>query len=153
MCVHSSPIPAQDNHSDSCVSFQKCLSLYSYLNICLCVPAQSCLTLCVPMDYSRPGSSVHGILQAKNTGVACRALLQGIFLTQVSNPWLLCLLHCRRVRYPLSHLGNPYICLSGTLLYVSCFLHLCLKNLFLSANTSLTFLSFFLFFLMLQSSP
>ena len=26
--------------------------------------AQSCLTLCDPMDYSLPGSSVHGILQA-----------------------------------------------------------------------------------------
>ena len=27
--------------------------------------AQSCLTLCNPMDYSPPGSSVHGILQAR----------------------------------------------------------------------------------------
>ena len=27
--------------------------------------AQSCPTLCDPMDYSPPGSSVHGILQAK----------------------------------------------------------------------------------------
>ena len=27
--------------------------------------AQSCLTLCDPMDYSPPASSVHGILQAK----------------------------------------------------------------------------------------
>ena len=26
--------------------------------------AQSCLTLCDPMDRSLPGSSVHGILQA-----------------------------------------------------------------------------------------
>ena len=26
---------------------------------------QSCPTLCDPMDYSLPGSSVHGILQAK----------------------------------------------------------------------------------------
>ena len=26
--------------------------------------AQSCPTLCGPMDYSPPGSSVHGILQA-----------------------------------------------------------------------------------------
>ena len=26
---------------------------------------QSCLTLCEPMDYSLPGSSVHGILQAR----------------------------------------------------------------------------------------
>ena len=27
--------------------------------------AQSCLTLCNPLDCSSPGSSVHGILQAK----------------------------------------------------------------------------------------
>ena len=26
---------------------------------------QSCLTLCDPMDYRPPGSSVHGILQAR----------------------------------------------------------------------------------------
>ena len=26
---------------------------------------QSCLTLCDPMDHSPPGSSVHGILQAR----------------------------------------------------------------------------------------
>ena len=26
---------------------------------------QSCLTLCDPMDYSLPGSSVHGIFQAR----------------------------------------------------------------------------------------
>ena len=34
--------------------------------ICVCVlVTQSCLTLCDPMDASLPGSSVHGILQAK----------------------------------------------------------------------------------------
>ena len=27
--------------------------------------AQSCLTLCDPMDYNSPGSSIHGILQAR----------------------------------------------------------------------------------------
>ena len=27
--------------------------------------SQSCLTLCDPMDYSPPGSSVHGILQTR----------------------------------------------------------------------------------------
>ena len=32
---------------------------------CICVCAQSCLTLCHPMDCSQPGSSVHGILQAR----------------------------------------------------------------------------------------
>ena len=31
----------------------------------VCFVAQSCLTLCNPMDCSLPGSSVHGILQAR----------------------------------------------------------------------------------------
>ena len=31
----------------------------------LCSVAQSCLTLCNPMDCSPPGSSVHGIFQAR----------------------------------------------------------------------------------------
>ena len=31
----------------------------------MCMCAQSCSTLCDPMDCSLPGSSVHGILQAR----------------------------------------------------------------------------------------
>ena len=45
------------------------------------------------MNCSLPGPSVHGIFQARNTGVGCHFLLQGIFLTQGSNPRLLYLLH------------------------------------------------------------
>ena len=40
----------------------------------------------------------------KNTGVGCRFLLQGIFLTQGLN---LGLLHCRWILYHLSHQGSP----------------------------------------------
>ena len=36
---------------------------------------QSCPTLCDPMDSSPPGSSIHGIVQARILG--CHALLQG----------------------------------------------------------------------------
>ena len=32
---------------------------------CCCLVTQSCLTLCASMDYSLPGSSIHGILQAR----------------------------------------------------------------------------------------
>ena len=39
----------------------------------------------------------------KNSGVGCCALLQGIFLTQDSNSHLL---PCRRILYPLGHLGS-----------------------------------------------
>ena len=38
--------------------------------------AQSSLTLSDPMDCSLPGSSVHGIFQARSTGVGCHCLLQ-----------------------------------------------------------------------------
>ena len=33
--------------------------------VCVCLAAQSCLTICDPIDCSLPGSSVHGILQAR----------------------------------------------------------------------------------------
>ena len=46
--------------------------------VVLCLVTQSCLTLCDPRDCSPPGSSVHGDSPGKNTGVGCRALLQGI---------------------------------------------------------------------------
>ena len=38
---------------------------FSVLAIKWCSGAQLCLTFCDPMDCSRPGSSVHGILQAR----------------------------------------------------------------------------------------
>ena len=41
---------------------------------------------------------------SKNTGVGCHFLLQGIFLTQGSNPRLLCLLHWQANFLPLRHL-------------------------------------------------
>ena len=37
------------------------------ISVCarVCARAQSCMTLCDPMDCSPSGSSVHGILQAR----------------------------------------------------------------------------------------
>ena len=40
----------------------------------------------------------------KNTEVGSHSLLQGIFLTQGSNPGLP---HCRQILYHLSHQGSP----------------------------------------------
>ena len=51
-------------HTHMCVRthlFMRICSFVTVLVLCLC--AQSCLTLCNPMDYSPPGSSVRGILQ------------------------------------------------------------------------------------------
>ena len=50
---------------------------------------------CDPMDCSPPGSSVHGILQAR-----CHYLVWGIFLTQALNMGLL---YCRQIVCCLSH--------------------------------------------------
>ena len=33
--------------------------------VCICLVAQLCLTLCDPKDCSLPGSSIHGIFQAR----------------------------------------------------------------------------------------
>ena len=43
----------------------------------------------------------------KYTGVGCHTLLQGIFLTQGSNPHLLCLLYCQGGSVPLAPPGTP----------------------------------------------
>ena len=54
-----------------------------------------------PVDSSLPGSSVNGDSPGKNTGVCYCAPLQGIFLTQGSNPNVLSLLHWQQVSLPL----------------------------------------------------
>ena len=55
--------------------------------------AQSCPTLCNPMDCGPPGPSVRGIPQLKFWS-GLHILLQGIFLTQELNPGVL---YCRRI--------------------------------------------------------
>ena len=53
---------------NSCLSFFKLNILLSCMHVCACVCVvcvQLCLTLCDPMDGSLPGSSVHGISQAR----------------------------------------------------------------------------------------
>ena len=70
---------------------------------------QSCLTLCNPMEFSRPWNS-----PGQNAEFGCCSLLQGIFPTQGPNPGLL---PCSRILYPLSYQGSPcvcvYFCFSG----------------------------------------
>ena len=59
--------------------------------------AQSCLTLCDPMDC--PWNSL-----GQNIGVGSLSVLQGIFPTQELNQGLLC---CRWILYQLSYQGSP----------------------------------------------
>ena len=85
---------------------------YSLWDVCVCVlVTQSCPAPYDPMDCSPPSSSVHGILQARNTGVSSHFLLQGIFLTPGLN---LDLLHCRQILYHLSHQRSSMGCLQDT---------------------------------------
>ena len=58
-----------------------------------CYVLQSCLTLCDPMNCSLPGSSVHGILQARILEWVVISSSRRSSLTQGSSLCLLCLLH------------------------------------------------------------
>ena len=78
-----------------------------YIHVCA-ESLQLCLTLCGPMDYSLPGSSVHGILQARILAWAAIPL-QGIFLTQESNSHLLCVWHWQVGSLPLVPPGKPIL--------------------------------------------
>ena len=40
-------------------------TVLNFFGVCVPADAQSCPTLCDPMDYSPPGSSVYGIFQAR----------------------------------------------------------------------------------------
>ena len=82
--------------------------LRSYQVTGVSLVAQSCLTLCDPMDCSPPGSSVHWDSPGKNTGMGCHALLQGIFPTQGSNPGFP---HWRQILYWLSNREAQILCI------------------------------------------
>ena len=56
----------------------------------------------LPIRFLHPWNS-----PGKNTGVGSCSLLLGIFLTQGSNPCLLCLLLCRQILHHLSPQGSP----------------------------------------------
>ena len=79
-----------------------------FLGVVLGFIAQSCPTLCNPMDCNPPGSSVHGDSPGQNTGVGSLSLLQGIFPNQGLN-WGL--LHCWWILYQLSYQEPPFFLL------------------------------------------
>ena len=66
----------------------------------LCLVTQSCPTFLDPMDFSPPGSFVHGILQARTLEWVAQP---SSFPSQGSNPGFP---HCRRILYRLSHQGS-----------------------------------------------
>ena len=81
---------------------------YSWCIWIHCVSAWllSCLTLCDPTDCSPPGSSVHGILQARIcTGLPCPS--PGDLPDPGIEPASLAL---RADSWLLSHWGSPWVC-------------------------------------------
>ena len=66
------------------------------------IVAQSRLTVCDPVDCSLPGSSLHGIFQARILEWVAIFFYRGSSRTQGWNPGLL---HCRQILYQLSHNG------------------------------------------------
>ena len=71
--------------------------------VCVCVlDAQSRPAFCDPVNFSSPGSSVHGILPGKNIGLDCHSPLQLPF--SGIEPGLL---YYRQILYQLSHRRSP----------------------------------------------
>ena len=60
-----------------------------------------------PTDCSPPGSTVHGIFQARILEWVAISSSRGSSWPRDRNPRLLCLLHWWADSLPLSHLGNP----------------------------------------------
>ena len=83
-CIFSA-FPVSCDHSSALFESHCFGDWYNIVNqLCaLCLVAQSCLTLCNPVDCSLPGSSVHGDSRGKNTGEGCHVLLQGILPTWI----------------------------------------------------------------------
>ena len=88
--LYSSPGRDAGRHCSFLLVYSFRLFFSQLQSVCMrAQPLQSYPTLCNSMDCSPPSSSVHGILQARNTGVGCHALLPGIFLTQGLNSSLI----------------------------------------------------------------
>ena len=90
--------------------------------------AQLCLTLCDPRDSSPPGSSVHGILQARILKWVATPFSRGSpgNPTQGLNPSLP---HCRQILYHLSHLIVLHFLLQNNNFYIYGYHLKCLSQL------------------------
>ena len=73
----------------------------------LCLDAQSCPTLCDPVDCSQPGFSVPGILQTRILEWVAVPSSKGIFPTQGLNLRLFCLLPRQACSLPPTLTGSP----------------------------------------------
>ena len=72
---------------------------------------QLCPTLCDPMDYSPPGSSVHGTFQARILEWVAIPFSKGSSRPRDG----ICLLHCRQIFLPSEPPGKPHFTLLPTM--------------------------------------
>ena len=117
LLAHSHHLPTPPPHPMTPSNLLMCLSVYmapclKRLSFTSGIHSRACVYqnfFSIVSDSLRP----HGLqptrllhpqdFPGKRTGVGCHFLLQGIFLTQGSNPGLP---HCRQTLYHLSHQGN-----------------------------------------------
>ena len=94
------PDPGIKHISCNSCTGKQILYLLSHLGIPLrwvhiCPVAQSCPTLCDPMDSSPPGSSVHGIFQARILGWVAISYSRESFWPR-DRTWVSCVFHIGR---------------------------------------------------------
>ena len=78
------------------------------LMVCVaCLVTQWYLTLCDPMDCSPPGSSVHGISQARILEGVAMPSSRGSSQPRDQTQGYQNIPHCRQILYCLSHQGSP----------------------------------------------
>ena len=114
--IYDVPLPKKLYKSSMCATvlvyyaYNKIHVKYTLVNACVHAKSlQSCPTLCDLMDYSPPGSFVHGILQARilewvATPFATPSQPQG------SNTGILCLMYWQAGSLPLVPPGKSHIC-------------------------------------------
>ena len=94
------------------INFINLLNNNKWINglLCVCWVPQSCLANCKPMNYSLPGSSVHGIFQARMLEWVAITLQQwsGNLLIQFSSVAKSCLtlcdsIDCSKPGFPVHH--------------------------------------------------
>ena len=112
-----------------------CCVYFLHPPCCVCAKLlQSCLTLCDPMDCSPPGSSVHGILQARILEWVAMLFFRGATWPRDRTHLSYVYLHRQASSLPLSPPGKPFILLTWLLSQCHTF-HICSysRTLFLVA--------------------
>ena len=74
------------------------VTLWEKCYVCVCLVTQSCPTLCNPMDYSLPDSSVHGDSPGKNTEVGQSVQFSRTVVSDSLSP-----MDCSTPGFPVHH--------------------------------------------------